>query len=207
VISSHGGLSDLWEASPIRWEDSLPHTEEVIDALFPGNPLLCVGKSNSIFETKRREELRGGLAHFELIVPSPMSALTGKTKEGRTSAHCLENTGPRRFLVIEQDRGTADEQAAVLLHLKEKGAPLSLVVSSANKSIHGWFYCGNKDEGFLRSFMSYCVRLGADHHLWVKSQFSRMPGGVRRGNGMKQTVFYFNPDCTTGRTAKKPSYR
>src|SRR5205823_15123202 len=39
-----GGLVDLWEVSPIRLEDNAAHTEALIDALFPGNPLLCCGK-------------------------------------------------------------------------------------------------------------------------------------------------------------------
>ena len=80
---------------------------------------------------------RDELAKRALIVPSPMSALTGRTKEGKESAHCLENTGPRRFLVVEQDprlpadatedekQQAADEQAAVLMHLAER-VPLAL---------------------------------------------------------------------------------
>ena len=78
-------LYDLWETSPVRFEDprasempeaahapahwhptpmvtgypSGSHTERIIDALFPGNPLLCVartnGKSAGDFATRRRE--------------------------------------------------------------------------------------------------------------------------------------------------------
>jgi len=65
-----------------------------------------------------------------------MMARTGRTREGKESAHALETTGPRRFLVIEQDSGRIDEQAAVLLHLVER-APLAVAVHSAGKSIHG----------------------------------------------------------------------
>ena len=38
IIASKLGLVDLWEASPVRFEDSESHAEEVIDVLFPGNP-------------------------------------------------------------------------------------------------------------------------------------------------------------------------
>jgi hypothetical protein len=44
-----GGVVDFWEASPVRIEDSESHTEALIDALFPGDPLLCCGLSNSDF--------------------------------------------------------------------------------------------------------------------------------------------------------------
>ena len=43
-----------------------------------------------------------------------MTSRTGRTQDGKESEHSLENTGPRRFLVIEQDAGTVDEQAAIL---------------------------------------------------------------------------------------------
>jgi hypothetical protein len=192
LIASTGGLADLRENSPIHYKDAEPHTEEIIDRLFPGNPLLCCGSSNSNFNTRPREDWRGSLLRLQLIVPSPMSALTGKTKDGRTSAHTLENTGPRRFLVVEQDSGTADEQARVLLHLASK-APLALAVHSGRHSIHGWFYCHGQPEERLRTFMRHAVEIGADPATWTRSQFVRMPDGTRQ-NGARQAVYYFNPE-------------
>jgi hypothetical protein len=121
---------------PLGFEDNTAHTEALIDALFPGNPLLCCGKNNSKFNTCFRKEWRGKLAALQLIVPSPMTARTGRTQESKQSAHTLESTGSRRFLVIEQDKGTIDDQAAVLLHLAGR-APLALGVHSGSKSIHG----------------------------------------------------------------------
>ncbi len=89
---------------------------------------------------------------MQFIVPSPMMARTGLTQEGHESEHSLENTGPRRFLIIEQDSGPADEQAAVLLHLAQL-APLALAVHSGSKSIHGWFLADDEPEDNLRAFM------------------------------------------------------
>ncbi len=192
IIATGLGLVDLWETSPVRFEDRESHAEEVIDALFPGDPLLCVGRSNSQFETKPRESWRGRLAQMQLIVPSPMSARTGLTQEGKVSEHSLANTGPRGFLVIEQDSGTVDEQSAVLLHLAEH-APLALALHSGSKSIHGWFDCARQLEERLREFMRAAVSLGADKALWTRSQFVRMPGGTR-DNGNHQTVYFFNPE-------------
>jgi hypothetical protein len=195
AAASTGNLCDLWEASPVRLEDNLNRAELVIDALFPGNPLLCVGRSNSEFKTRHREELRGELSEMSLIVPSPMSAVQGITQDGRPSEHTLSNTGDRRFLVIEQDSGTLDDQAGVLLHLKRK-APMVLAVHSGSKSIHGWFYCAGRDEEFLKRFMRYAVALGADRATWTRSQFVRMPDGLR-DTGARQTVFYFDPTRIT----------
>jgi hypothetical protein len=106
VVASGGSLVDLWEASPARFQDNESRTEDIIDALFPGDPLLCTGRSNCEFDTRSREEWRGRLSALQLIVPNPMTARIGRTQEGKLSAHALETTGPRRFLVIEQDTGT-----------------------------------------------------------------------------------------------------
>jgi hypothetical protein len=192
VIADGFGLVDLWELSPVRFEDNDAHTEEIVDLLFAENPLLCCGKNKSEFATRSREEWRGKMAALQLIVPSPMSARTGHTQDGRESEHTLENTGPRRFLVIEQDAGTLDAQAAILAHLAER-APLAVAVHSGSKSLHGWFFCAGQCEDTLRSFMRHAVTLGADRATWVRSQFVRMPDGTR-DNGNLQAVYFFNPE-------------
>ena len=191
IIREGRGLADLWEASPVRIEDSEVHTEEIVDRLFPGNPLLCCGKSNREFDTRPREDWRGQLGELALIVPSPMNSITGTTKEGRESKHTLNNTGSRRFLIVEFDTATADDHAGLLLHLASYG-PMVLAVHSGNKSLHGWFYCAGQPEDRLYRFMRYAVSLGADSRLWTRCQFCRMPDGTRE-NGRRQTVFYFNP--------------
>jgi hypothetical protein len=43
ICKNGPGLVGLWEASSVRFEDSEPHTEEIIDRMFPGDPLLCCG--------------------------------------------------------------------------------------------------------------------------------------------------------------------
>ena len=192
IVQSGGGLVDLWEDSPVRVEDNETHTEALIDLLFPGNPLLCCGLSKSKFDTRSREEWRGYLSELQLIVPSPMTARTGLTQEGKESAHALSNTGPRRYLVVEFDQGDIDEHAALLLHLADD-APLTLAVHSGNKSLHGWFACHDQTEEQLRRFMAYCVSLGADHATWTRSQFVRMPDGRRTG-GQRQVVYHFDPE-------------
>ncbi len=191
ITANGAGLYDLWENSPVRFEDGERYTERIVDVLFPGNPWLCVGATSRTFKTRHREELRGELAPLALIVPSPMKGQTGKTQEGGTSEHTLESTGPRRFLVVEFDTGTGDEQAALLLHLAER-APLALAVHSGGKSLHGWFYSAGQGEGATRGFMRYAVSLGADPLMWTRSQFARMPDGTR-DTGQQQTVHFFNP--------------
>jgi len=190
IVRDGGGLADLWELSPVRIEDNDPHTEEIIDRLFPGNPLLCCGKSNDVFDTMPREDWRGKMSDLALIVPSPMSAVTGLTQKGEVSKHSLNNTGTRRFLVVEFDTGTSDDHAALLIHLAGY-APLVCAVHSGGKSLHGWFYVHGQPDEKVKTFFRYAVNLGADNHLWCKSQFCRMPDG-QRDNGKRQTIFFLN---------------
>ena len=191
IIADGGGLADLWELSRVRLHDNEPRTSEIIDHLFPGNPLLCCGRSSSDFDTKPREQWRGELDKLQLIVPSPMTAPTGLTKDGnKESAHTLDNTGPRRFLVVEQDAGTPDEQAAVLIHLAGY-APLVCAVHSGSKSLHGWFYVAGQPEDKVLKFFRYAVSIGGDPATWTRCQFVRMPDGLR-DNGNRQTVFFLN---------------
>jgi hypothetical protein len=193
IIQSGGGLYDLWEVSPVRFDDNAAHTEEIIDALFPGDPLLCCGLSKLEFNTRPRGKWRGQLSRLAAIVPNPMTAPTGLTKDGKQSEHSLEATGRRWFLVIEFDQGLADGHAALLLHLAE-AAPLALAVHSGGKSLHGWFATQDQTETQLRRFMERAVSLGADSAMWTRSQFARMPDGLRE-DGERQVVYYFDPEA------------
>jgi hypothetical protein len=119
-----------------------------------------------------------------------MSAVTGLTKDGRESKHTLANTGPRRFLICEFDSGTADDHAAILIHLAGF-APLVCAVHSGGKSLHGWFFVAGQPEEKVKRFFRYAVSLGADDATWTRCQFVRCPDGTR-DNGKRQTVFFLN---------------
>jgi hypothetical protein len=190
VIASGFGLVDLWELSNPRIEDDKAHTEQIIDRLFPGNLLLCCGLSKEDFDTRPRADWRGELSTLQFMVPNPMSAITGRTKDGRESRHTLNNTGPRRFLVCEFDQGSLDDHAALLRHLGGYAA-LVCALHSGGKSLQGWFFVHCQPEENMLRFFRYAVSLGADPATWTRSQFVRMPDGVR-DNGKRQTVFFLN---------------
>jgi hypothetical protein len=183
------GVVDLWEQSPIRWDDNTPRTSELLRRLFgDGDPWLCIGSNRDFFTEKLSRIIKP--EQFAQIVPSPMLDKFGTTQDGRRSQHTLSGTGARRFLVLEFDGIARDTQAAVLLHLAERG-PLTMAVDSGGKSIHGWFFCEGKTDEQLRPFFRMACGLGADPATWNRSQFVRMPDG-RRDNGNRQSVLFFN---------------
>jgi hypothetical protein len=71
--------ADLWEASPIRWEDNKSRAEETADLLFPGSPFLSCAETNSKFASHLHEEWHGEWSRLQFIVPSPMLGKTGLT--------------------------------------------------------------------------------------------------------------------------------
>jgi hypothetical protein len=149
-----------------------------------------------------------------------MLAEAGHTKSGKLSAHSLEATSARVYLVIEfdfaaldqkrrptvwapliaswqsRDISIADACAALLLHLAGF-MPLACVTASGGKSLHGWYLVYGKTETEQRAFMERAVALGADHNTWTLSQFCRLPDGLRDGR-IRQTCFFLSPeDCVS----------
>jgi hypothetical protein len=214
VIDCPLRLKDLRSISPMDLSTEGPRTEEILNLLFPGNPLLCVGRSVNACWTKPREFWRGREFNFQFIVPNPMAKETGVKTDGKESQRCLDNTGPRAFVVIEFDitedgvwaqyvrdwrsRGiaTIDANVALIIELATRGLPrlpLALAVHSGGKSVHAWYPCGGFTDEQVRPFMARAVRLGADKATWTRCQLVRMPDGTRE-NGNRQRVHYFAPN-------------
>jgi hypothetical protein len=215
IVRAGYGLYDLFESSPVRFDDDANHAEEIIDVLFPGNPLLCVGETERKFATESREDWRGKLSQYPLIVPNPMLRKVGVTSSGKLSQHTFDATASRVYLVIECDfkridnKGNAtvflplldawdrdgieiqDACAAILMHLA-RTQPLVVAVHSGNESIHGWFAAFDREPRAMWAFMRHAFSLGADHVMWTHSQYARLPDG-RRQNGAWQTTFYLDP--------------
>ena len=216
IVRSGPGAYDLWESSPVRWEDEASHTEEIVDTVFPGNPFLCAGSNAYSFETRRREDWHGLLSALALLTPNPMVAPTGITKEGRASQHTLQATARRIYQVIEFDFAETDHNgkqtgyvplladwkaqrisildacAALIAHLAKRLPSWLLFLDSGGKSGHAWFLVRGLPISEQRAFFAEAVGLGADPQLWTRSQFVRIPDGMRE-NGRRQVILYFDP--------------
>jgi hypothetical protein len=113
-------LADWYEASPVR---DAP-TDEIVRTLFPGDPLLCIGWHKYAPITEKLSELtKYDLATAQFIVPNPMSKELGKNKKGKQSARCNDNAvepRKRRYIVVDLDEGSLDQQAGVIHHLAQR---------------------------------------------------------------------------------------
>jgi hypothetical protein len=197
-------------------------TKWLLPRLFPADSLLCLaGSQRSSITAPLSTWLSRHLQCYSFIVPSPMSAETGLTLDGRASFRTLSNVGARRYLVCEFDfseyakdrketryapliralrgRGISilDMQAALIWHLAGL-LPLVMVVFSGRISLQGWLYAAGAPEFALLAFMGGAVRLGADPATWCPCQLVRLPDGSRlNAAGLpvaRQTVEYFNAE-------------
>lgn len=213
VVNSPIRLKDLSTISPVDLSTEGPRTGEVLDVLFPGNPMLCLAREVNACWTRPREFWRARESEFQFIVPNPMTREQGTKSDGGKSQRCLDNTGPRENVVIEFDiSGTGDwapyiadwkskgitvhdANVALLIELALQGRsrlPLGLAVDSGGKSVHAWYPCAGLTDEQLKPFMTRAVRLGADKATWTRCQLVRMPDGMRN-NGNRQRVHYFAP--------------
>lgn len=188
------GLEQLRKQSPVPTGQPHQNSGWYVDQLFPGDPLVCIGTSPSMCATMQLSgfKRRFILDAHALIVPSPMSALWGTNQEGKRSVRCLDNTGPRRFLITEFDSGTLDEHASLIWHLRSY-APLVMVLWSGSKSLHAWWRAQGVPDDKLLRFFRYAVSLGADASTRTRCQLVRLPEGWREDKQARQAVHYFDP--------------
>jgi hypothetical protein len=200
IAVSQCSIATLQQCSP---EPLNQGPKEILEKLFPNNPLLCVSRE---FDRGTITHTLSGISPSYLkgasfVVPSPMSGRLGRTLEGKPSPHTLSNTGNRYYLVCEIDDKsiTKNAQAGIINYLADF-APLVAVVDSGGKSLHAWFWCFGANEtreGNLMKFFISAVQIGADPRMWSPSQFTRMPNGTRRTHetpkGLTQSLIYFNP--------------
>lgn len=91
-----------------------------------------------------------------------------------------------RHVLVEMDEKSKEEQWAIL---KDSKLPLSVVIDSGGKSLHGWVRvdAANKDEWQQRRDIVYrhIEHLGVDPKNKNASRFSRLPGVMRNGAQQK----------------------
>lgn len=190
VVSNEMPLDELYYKSPIETAELC--SSDYLRHLFKPNELVCIASGGpATARTRPLSDWLENLDGCDLVVPSPMVAETGTNQDGKPSTRCADNTGPRRFLVIECDHGTQDEQSAILWHMRLY-SPLALVCFSGSKSLHGWLDVSDKNEELVRRIHAYAASLGADTATFTTCQLVRLPGGTRDAN-KHQTVHYFDP--------------
>ena len=201
-------VADLESISP-----QAPPTDvrEALSALYREDEYICLGLEVNRFQTKLLSKWLQSkfrrLSDFQFIVPNPMSAEKGLTKDGSgMSYRTYNNTGPRKFIVCDFDLPRAEMQPSLIKHLEKYcGAQPVLVLTSGGKSLHAWWRCDGLSEEDIEFFENEAASVGADPAILrdqSKCQLVRLPLGTRQNNRKKQTVLFWNPTQTQTPTQK-----
>lgn len=123
------------------------------------------------------------------LVPHPDFRLTCPSVFKPGSRHrSNDSVLEKRFLVVESDTLTREQTTAVFQWLREL-LPLRAVVSTGNKSVHGWFTYPHPTQ--LAELKVVLPKLGCDSKMFTPSQPCRRPGGLRE-NGNYQRLLWLN---------------
>lgn len=180
---------DLVDMSDVHPDDI--DQQSLIKCLFPDeDAFICIGREFNRFATAPLNEHRD-IHRSQFIVPAYMLARTGLTQAGNLSCRALENTGERRYIVLDFDDPPPQHHASIIRWLMGTRAPV-LVIKSGGKSLHAW-YATEAPESDAQ-FWNAAIMAGADPAIQRnRGQAVRLPMGTR-DNGNVQRVIYFNPN-------------
>jgi hypothetical protein len=192
---------DLIESSPA----SIPTTtSEAISGLFDSGELVNLAVSARLSKTKYLDEwlAMDDLSKYQLMVPHPMTALHGVTKDGRKHRpRTISNTGLRRWVITEFDKPPIEWQPSLILELAEiADQKPAMILWSGNKSLHAWWEIADADAEAIEGFESEASRLGADPAILGdarRCQLVRTPMAIR-DNDKVQRILYWNPPTGKG---------
>lgn len=173
----------------------IPPQRQLLEQLFPNDPLICMGRSLAAAITAPLS--KHNLDGKQFIVPNPMTAKTGLTKHKDIRQRSRDNTGEQIYVVVEADFPILSKEdqihfgATLLIRMLALGHKLCVVVHSGNKSIHGWFRVGTQHS--KHDLMRAAATMGADTLTFRKEQWVRLPGGTRDNpDRTHQSVLYYD---------------
>jgi len=171
-------VADLWECSPLRPEGM--SCEHILSCLFEPDELIAAGNLAKSEVMSLKKWMHVGFDHCDLFCPNPMRGYSGINFNKKPSARCRDNTGRRKYVVLEIDGLRLDNQASVIDFLtRVEGTTLRMVVYSGRKSLHATFDAFPNEED-NRRFISNLVTYGGDSRMYFPEQQSRLPAVARR---------------------------
>jgi len=191
---------ELWEISPIPLEDPDNDALLLLETLYSDQEYLFIG---DVFDSRvyRVGALKkANLASQPHIIPNPMTGKEGITDMGKASFRCENAVADARFAVCEMDDVPIEKQTAFWMECIRIGIPVSAVIHSGRKSLHGWVRvdCGTdveKWDELVRGwwFKEFGKKYGLDTACQNRARLSRLPSHKREG-GKQQHLIYLNGD-------------
>ena len=188
-------MMELIEASPVRLlNDTDGDGVLLLETLYKPDEYLFIGDVYDKEVKQVRDWLNG--CNFPHIIPNPMTGELGTTGNGTQSFRCEETVADLRYAVCEMDDVPIAKQVGFWLKCISIGIPVSAVIHSGKKSLHGWVRvdCGTdhaKWDADVRGwlFNQFGAKYGLDKACATKARLSRMAGHYR-DCGEQQRLLY-----------------
>jgi len=198
------------EASPVTLcDDPLRHTVLLLSTLYAPDDLIWIGDKYDAGDRGRTIRTAAEwITYFEeggttapYIMPNPLSGEPGKTQDGRPSFRCDAAVGKYRFVVIEFDKISKEDQFRFWSVVKLFVVAL---IDSANKSIHAWLdlqkhvqvktYEQWTQHVKVSLYNRILTPLGLDSSNSNPSRLSRLPGHLRAETGPYQRLLWLSAE-------------
>jgi hypothetical protein len=184
--------ADWFHASP--WDlPQDPNLEQAaILRLFPANDVVWMGEKHHSGEGWAGAFREAGKW---LQSAPPWGPLTSPCAfRSGTTSRAKDEVIARRFLVVEGDTLSLDEQGAILAWLQHKILlRLRAIVFSGNRSLHGWFDVPSPEV--LAELEVILPAMGCDPAMFRASQPARMPCWRNPKSGNLSRLWYLDGGC------------
>lgn len=197
---------DFISASPVEVPLDTPEQDWklIFDNLYADEDILFIGakfdKGVKTVAEWREFISENGTDSLPLMKPNPMTGEEVETFSGTMSYRCDNSVKDYRFVVLEFDDISRDDQLAFWSVVP---LPICAIIDSGNKSLHVWLKTDdtvtNIDEWNkeirLKCFEDLMVPMGIDRSGASPSAGSRFAGHKREvPHGRYQSVLYLNPN-------------
>jgi hypothetical protein len=193
------GVIELMDMSPISLHgDPDADGDLTLRTLYKPTDSLFIG---DVFDRDVKtvgEWLKQPLGKYPHIIPNPMTGDVGMTTEAKMSYRCEQTVKELRYAVCEMDEVPLVKQVKFWIKCISIGVPVSAVIHSGSKSLHGWVKvnCGSDGEKWEKDvrgwlFGEFGKAYGLDPACSNRARVSRLPGHQREGK-QQQRLLYLN---------------
>lgn len=199
IKNSSTDIVDLIDSSPVQLtDDPINDGRLTLEVLYGKDEVLFIGDIFDRRVAKVCDWLKEDIEKFPHIIPNPLTGEAGMTDTGKISYRCENTVKDLRYAVCEMDEVPLNKQIAFWARCIELGVPVSAVIHSGSKSLHGWIKvdCGGDTEKWEKDvkgwlFGEFGKNYGLDSACSNKARLSRLAGHHREGKA-QQRLLYLN---------------
>lgn len=197
--------AEMFEASPISFDDPLSEARAVVSLFPPTDIVWCGAFADSIAPEDISSAHPQRIARVRACFRSAADWLQDSRQPGPRicpnsmtpgSLSRSDATVQRRlFLVIEHDTLGIEEQGAILRWLNEAvRLRLRCVIHTGGKSLHGWFEC--PAPAALKELETVLSGMGFDPASFRPHQPYRLPGWQHDKTGRLSSIWFYDNSST-----------